>query len=147
MRSQRYTWFSCRTHILKENRVWRSLGATIWPINSMRPAWRPKFQTGSRLTKFSFLMVILIVDHESDLRNLIIFCRYYKKHTKRQNGISSNFSDKDKLLTDMKLLDPWSQKKWFLLLTKVTRPQIWGSFGSFWGKFKIFQTCTKNIPI
>ena len=31
----------------------------------------------------------MIVDHESDLKNLIIFCRYYKKHTKRQNGISS----------------------------------------------------------
>ena len=35
-----------------------------------------------------FLRVIFTVDHESDLRNVIIFSRYEKNHPKRQNGIS-----------------------------------------------------------
>ena len=51
-------------------------------------SFQPKFQTRSWLTT-SFLAVVLIADKLLDLRNLIIFSRYYKNHQQCQNAISS----------------------------------------------------------
>ena len=48
-----------------------------------------KIRTGQLVNENSFLAVIFIVDHESDLGNFIIYGSYYKNDPKRQNEIST----------------------------------------------------------
>ena len=47
-----------------------------------------KIRTAKLGDENPFLGVIFIVDLESDLGNLIIYCKYHKNDLKRQNGIS-----------------------------------------------------------